>query len=76
MQPIQKKDTVTLASTALIGTSNEDGTLATITYEVLDESPAPLKITALKLTELILSDAKGKRIRPIVNNAQRNVEEK
>lgn len=67
MQPIKKKNKVTLASTALIGTGNGDGTLATITYEILDESASPLKIT-----DLILSDEEGKRLRPTVRNEEEN----
>ena len=67
MQPIKKKNKITLASTALIGTGNGNGTLATITYEILGESPSPLKIT-----ELILSDKEGKRLRPTVRNEEEN----
>ena len=67
MQPIKKKNKITLASTALIGTGNGDGTLATITYEILDESASPLKIT-----DLILSDEEGKRLRPTVRNEEEN----
>ncbi|MXV78930.1 hypothetical protein F4225_13170 [Candidatus Poribacteria bacterium] len=67
MQPIQKKNTVTIASTALIGTGNGDGTLATITFEIVDTSPSSLKIT-----DLILSDKKGKRLRPTVKNEEEN----
>lgn len=67
MQPIQKKNAVTVASTALIGTGNGDGTLATITFEIVDESPSSLKIT-----NLILSDKEGKRLRPTVRNEEKN----
>ncbi len=67
MQPIKKKNTVTLASTALIGTGNGDGTLAIITFEIVDESPSSLKIT-----DLILSDKEGKRLRPTVRNEEEN----
>ena len=70
MQPMKKKNTVTLASTALIGTGNGDGTLATITYEILDESPSPLKIT-----DLILSDKEGKRMRPLVKDMEKQKDE-
>ena len=67
MQPIQKKNTVIIASTALIGTGNGDGTLATITFEIVDASPSSLKIN-----DLILSDKEGKRLRPTVKNAEEN----
>ena len=67
MPPIQKKNKITLASTALIGTANGDGTLATVTFEIVDESPSPLKIT-----DLILSDKEGKRLRPTVKSQEEN----
>lgn len=67
MEPIQKKNKVTLASTALIGTGNGDGTLATITFEIVDALPSSLKIT-----DLILSDNEGKRLRPTVRNEGEN----
>ena len=38
----------------------------------IDESPSPLKITALKITDLILSDKEGKRLRPTVRNEEEN----
>ncbi len=72
IKPILKKNQLTLAATALIGVGNGNGTLATITFEILDESPSPLKITALKITDLILSDIEGKRLRPTVRNEEEN----
>ena len=46
---------VTLAATALAGTANGDGTLVTLTFEVLD-----IKESKLILSEVILTDSSGK----------------
>lgn len=58
MQPILKNNQLTLAATALTGTGHGDGTLATVTFEVLTANPLSLNII-----DLILSDKDGKRIR-------------
>ena len=39
-----KGNTVTLAATSLSGTSNGDGTLATITFEIVAVKPSTLDI--------------------------------
>ena len=49
--------TVTLGATALTGTSNGDGTLATITFEVLDA-----KESLLLLSDVILTDSAGEQL--------------
>lgn len=64
-KPIVKKNQVTLTSTALTGTGNGDGILATLTFEVVAAKPSPLNIT-----HLIFSDKKGKRSRPIVKRGE------
>ncbi len=58
MQPILKNNQLTLAATTLTGTGHGDGTLATVTFEVLAANPLSLNII-----DLILSDKDGKRIR-------------
>ena len=49
--------TVTLGATALAGTGNGDGTLATITFEVLDA-----KESLLILSDVILTDSTGEQL--------------
>ncbi len=49
--------TVTLGATALAGTANGHGTLATITFEVLDE-----KESFLVLSDVILTDSEGEHL--------------
>ena len=53
--PVVSKDAVTLSATSLTGTSNGDGTLATVTFEVLE-----VKESAIALSDLILADSAGK----------------
>lgn len=65
MKPIVKENQITLASTALTGMGSGDGTLATVTFEVVNANPSPLRIT-----NLILSDAAGKRLRATVKNEE------
>ena len=50
-------DSVTLGVTSLAGTGSGDGTLATITFEVLD-----VKESRLVLSNVILTDAAGNRL--------------
>ena len=52
--PIENVNKITLAATSVDGTANGDGTLANITFEVLD-----IKATTLVLTDLILTDNNG-----------------
>ena len=56
---------VTLAATALAGESNGDGTLATLTFEVI-----AVKASTLTLSEVILSDSAGKSSRLRVEAGQ------
>ena len=59
--PILKGNRVELASTALTGVSNGEGTLVTITFEVLAAKPS-----TLTLSETLLSDSQGNTFRPRV----------
>ena len=52
--PIENQNKITLAATSVDGTAHGDGTLANITFEVLD-----IKATTLILTDLILTDNNG-----------------
>ena len=52
--PIEDNNKITIAATSLDGTSNGDGNLATVTFEVLD-----IKATDLTLSDLILTDNEG-----------------
>ena len=53
--PVVSKDAVTLSATSLTGTSNGDGTLATVTFEVLK-----IKESAIALSDVILTDGTSK----------------
>ncbi len=64
-KPIVEKNQVTLVSTAITGVGNGNGTLATVTYEVVTDKPLPLNIA-----NLILSDKEGKRLRATVNSSE------
>ena len=46
VQPVVNRDRVELAATALAGVSNGDGTLATLTFEVLTVKPSTLTLSA------------------------------
>ena len=59
--PVVNRGRLELASTALGGVSNGDGTLATITFEVL-----AVKVSTLILSEPLLSDDQGNTFRPRV----------
>ena len=61
--PIVSGNQVTLAATTLVGESNGDGTLATVTFEVV-----AVKASTLTLTEVVLSDGAGNASRPQVEN--------
>ena len=61
--PVVEKNYVTLASTELIGSSNGDGTLATITFQAVD-----VKTSALALSQVFLVNPEGERLFPCVEN--------
>ncbi len=63
IKPVLEKNNLTLASTALTGSGNGDGTLATVTFEIIAVKP-----TSLNINNLILSDKAGKRLRPDVKS--------
>ena len=65
MKPNVEKSQVTLASTAITDTGNGDGTLATVTFEVIAVKP-----TSLNITNLIFSDNEGKRLRATVKSGK------
>ena len=52
--PVVDRNSVTLGATSLAGVSNGDGTLATLTFEVVD-----VKESTLTLSEVILTDSDG-----------------
>ena len=56
---------VTLAATALSGESEGDGTLATVTFEVI-----AVKASTLTLSDVVLSDSAGAATRPQLENGQ------
>ena len=57
--PVVETKYVTLGATALTGVSNGDGTLATLTFEVVD-----VKKSVLTLSEVILTDSDGEPLLP------------
>ena len=57
--PVVKHNRVTLGATALVGVSNGDGTLATLTFEVVD-----VKQSALSLSEVLLTNSDGEPLLP------------
>ena len=61
--PDVEKNYVTLASAALAGASNGDGTLATITFQVIDA-----KASGLFLSQAHLVDPDGERLFPCIEN--------
>ena len=63
--PIVKGNTVTLAATALTGESNGDGTLATLTFEVV-----AVKDSTLRLSNVLLTNRNGQSSRPQVETTQ------
>ena len=56
---------VKLAATALTGVNNGDGTLATLTFEVI-----AAKASTLTLTDVLLADSDGDTVSPQVKNGQ------
>ena len=63
--PVVKENQVTLASTALAGVKHGDGTLATITFEVV-----AAKASRLTLSKVTLVNPDGKPTFPIVENGE------
>ena len=62
---VVKENQVTLAATSLSGESNGDGTLATVTFEVI-----AVKASTLRLSTVVLSDSAGVGFRPRVENGE------
>ena len=63
--PIITDNNVTLAATSLADASNGDGTLATITFAVVDVNPSTIKFTAA-----LLSDPEANQLDVITTNGQ------
>ena len=63
--PIITGNSVTLAAASLAGASNGDGTLATITFAVVDANPSTIKFTAV-----LLSDLDANQLDVITTNGQ------
>ena len=62
---VVKENQVMLAATSLAGESNGDGTLATLTFEVI-----AIKASILRLSEVVLSDSAGVGFRPRVEDGE------
>ena len=65
MPPVINTGRVELAATALTGVSNGDGTLATITFEVM-----VVKASTLTVSEPLLADSQGNTFRPRVEGGE------
>ena len=63
--PVVKENRVELASTTVTGVGRGDGTLATVTFEVL-----AVKASTLTLSETLLSDDQGNTFRPRVEEGE------
>ncbi len=63
--PVVEENRVTLASTALAGVGEGDGTLATITFEVVE-----IKASTVTLSDVALVNPAGERLYPLVENGQ------
>ena len=61
--PVVEKNYVTLSSAALAGSSNGDGTLATLTFQVVDA-----KASRFFLSQAALVDPEGERLFPGIEN--------
>ena len=66
--PVVSENAVTLGATALTGVSNGDGTLATVTFEVVD-----VKKSAIAISETILTDSEGEHL-PYLSSSANVVE--
>ena len=65
VQPVVNRDRVELAATALAGVSNGDGTLATLTFEVMAVKPS-----TLTLSEPLFADDQGNTFLPRVEGGE------
>ncbi len=63
--PVVSENEVTLSATSLTGTRNGDGTLATVTFEVLDVKESPIA-----LSDVILTDSTGKHLSILTNSGR------
>ena len=63
--PISKSNTVTLAASSLDEETEGDGTLATITFEIIDA-----KASTLSLLNVLLTDSTGNTTTPEIENAE------
>ena len=63
--PVAEGNTVTLAASSLSGESDGDGTLATITFEVV-----AVKASTVRLTDVLLTDSSGGSSSPQIENAE------
>ena len=63
--PVVSGNRVTLAATSLAGESRGDGTLATVSFEVV-----AVKASSVSLADMVLSDSAGAGLRPEVENGQ------
>ena len=62
---VETENTVTLVAVSLIGESNGDGTLATLTFEVVE-----VKDSTLKLAKVLITDSTGESLCPRIQNGQ------
>ncbi len=65
VKPVIENGQITLTSTALTGEVSGDGTLATVTFEVVD-----VKTSTVSLHNASISDRGGNRIRPTVKSGK------
>ena len=63
--PVAEGDTVTLAASSLAGESSGNGTLATLTFEVV-----AIKASTVRLTNVLLTDGSGSSSVPQIENAE------
>lgn len=63
--PVEDTSSLTIAGNTLAGTRNGDGTLATLTFEVLDYKPS-----TVSLVEVYLVDVDGKQWEVTTNNGE------
>ena len=63
--PVAEGNTVTLAASSLAGESSGDGTLATLTFEVVAVKPS-----TVRLTNVLLTDSSGSSSVPEIENAE------
>ena len=63
--PIIVTDGVTISATSLAGENNGDGTLATLTFDIIGAGT-----TTVTLTEVLLSDSEGTLTRPLLDPAE------